>query len=100
MSTTMTIPQGTPNATGAPGASAPAAQMSVAKSAVLFLGVSIAGLVAFRYAFGEKGLPPMRVDATEVAKVYLAYQAFNIPLKLIAFHYHGHSWSQAVLTFT
>lgn len=95
-----TVPQGTPANSAAPGASAPLASMSVAKSAVVFLGVSVAGLVALRLAFGERELPGIRVDALEVTKIYLAYQAFNVPLKLIAFRYHGHAWSQTVLTFT
>lgn len=100
-STTATIPQGRTATTAPAGASAPLSTFGVLKSALVFLGVSIGGLVALRLAFGEGAqLPKMRVDATEVAKVWAAYQTINIPLKIIAFHYHGHSFSQAILTFT
>ena len=87
---------------GAPGAGGPAAGMAVGTSALVFLGVSVAGLVGLRLLLGEGGdrLPGLRIDAAEVAKVYLAYQTFNIPLKLVAYHWHGHKWAQTVLLFT
>lgn len=94
-------PQGTPATSGAPGAGAPLSTLGVAKSAVVFLGASVVGLVGLRVLFGGKAeLPPMRIDALEVAKVWMAYETFNIPLKLVAYHFHGHSFSQSILLFT
>jgi hypothetical protein len=101
MTTTASIPQGTVVASAASGANLPLASMSVAKAAVLFLGASAVTLVAMRMAFGNgKEIPVIRVDALEVVKIYVGYQVINIPVKLLAFHFHGHSLSQAVLTFT
>lgn len=92
---------GTTPYSAAPGSGLPGATMAVGTTALVFLGVSIAGLVGLRLAFGKGvGLPPMRVDASETAKVFLSYQAINIPLTLIAYHYHGHKWSQTYLLFT
>lgn len=84
---------------GAPGSGVIGAGMPVAKSALVFLGVSVAGVVGLRLLFGQKGssLPPMRVDASEVAKVFFAYQTLNIPLRILAYKYHGHSWAQTYL---
>lgn len=98
--TAASVPQGTVTQGGAPGSAAPLSTLGVAKSALVFLGASVAGLVVLRIAFGGRELPAIRVDALEVAKVWAAYQTFNIPLKLVAFHYHGHAFSQAILTFT
>lgn len=100
-STTNVVTRQTTAATGAPGAAAPMASMSVTKAAVVFLVFSIVGLALFRWLLTEgERLAPMRVDATEVIKIYLSYQAINVPMKLLAFHFHGHSFSQAILTFT
>lgn len=100
-STTAGVTTGVAGTAGAPGSGAPGAQMSVTKQALLFLVVAVGGLTAFRLLFHEgERLAPMRVDVTEVIKVYLSYQAINVPMKLVAFHYHGHSFSQAILTFT
>lgn len=86
---------------GPPGSGAPGASMSVTKQALIFLLFSFAGLAAFRILLTEgERLAPMRVDVTEVIKVYLSYQVINVPVKLLAFHFHGHSFSQSILTFT
>jgi uncharacterized membrane-anchored protein YitT (DUF2179 family) len=93
--------QGTTPYTAAPGSGIPGSTMAVGTTALVFLGVSVAGLVGLRMAFGKGvALPPMRVDVSETAKVFLAYQAINIPLTLIAYKYHGHKFAQTYLLFT
>ena len=92
---------GTTPVTSAPGSGLPGSAMAVGTTAVVFLGVSVAGLVGLRLLFGQGvKLPPMRVDASETAKVFLAYQAINIPLTLLSYKYHGHKWAQTYLLFT
>lgn len=96
-----TIPQGRTAVTGPTGSNLPGSSMSVTKSAVVFLVVAVVGLGVFRWLLTEgERLAPMRVDVTEVVKIYLSYQVINVPMKLLAFHFHGHSFSQAILTFT
>lgn len=98
LGTYVSPPGAAPVATAAPGAQGPGAQVGVDKAALLILGTSIVGLVALRVIFGKgPGLPGMRVDATEVIKVWLAYETVNIPLKLLAYHWYGHQVSQAYI---
>lgn len=97
VNTYVSNPSGPVAQSAAPGAAGAGAQMGVDKAALVLLVTAVGGLVGLRLLFGGKGLPPMRVDASEAIKVFLAYQTINIPLKLLAYHFHGHQASQAYI---
>lgn len=84
--------------TTAPGATGPASTIGVDKAAITLVILAVGGLVGMRLVFGKKGsLPPMRVDASEALKIWLAYQTINVPLKVICYKYYGHQAAQAYL---
>ena len=84
--------------TTAPGATGPGSTIGVDKAAITLIILAVGGLVGLRLVFGKKGsLPPMRVDASEAVKIWLAYQTINVPLKVICYKYYGHQAAQAYL---
>jgi hypothetical protein len=90
---------GVTSATAAPGATGPGAGMSVGKSALAVVGVGAAGLLGLGILFrrGGKGLPPIRIDAVNVANVYFSWLLADATLTVLAYKYHGHPVAQAFL---
>lgn len=92
------IPQGTTQATAAPGASGPGGQMSILSAVVVTIGTGIVGLVVARKLFGTKDkLPPVRIDAVSAFAAYWSWLVIDGTLKLVAYKFHGHKLAQAYL---
>lgn len=80
------------------GGSAPLAQVSMTTAVFVPLLTAAGGLAALYYLFRrEGGLPPLRVDAANALNVYFSWMLINVPLKVIAYKYHGHKVAQAYL---
>lgn len=92
------IPQGTTQATAAPGANGPGGQMSILTAVLVTLGTAAVGLVVLRKVFGQGDkLPPARIDAVEAFKIYWSWLIIDGTLKLVAYKFHGHKLAQAYL---
>jgi len=82
------------------GSGGPGANMPMTSAVLIPLGMAAAGLGGLYWLFrreGGAGLPPLRVDAANAVNVYLSWMLLNVPLKLLAYKYHGHKVSQAFL---
>jgi hypothetical protein len=81
------------------GAGAPGANISMTYAVVVPLAVAGAGLAVLWKLFRREGvgLPPLRIDAANVVNIYLSWMVLNVPLKLLAYQYHGHKLAQAYL---
>jgi hypothetical protein len=94
---------GNPPGNAAPGAapnggSAPLAQVSMSTAVFVPLGTAALGLAGLYYLFRRQGgLPPLRVDAANALNVYFSWMLINVPLKVLAYKYHGHKVAQAYL---
>ena len=82
-----------PNGSGAPGANMPMG----AAVLVPLAGGAIGLAVLYNLFRREGGLPPLRIDAANAMNVYFSWLVINVPLKLLAYKYHGHKLSQAFL---
>ena len=81
------------------GAGAPGANISMTYAVVVPLATAGIGLAVLWKLFRREGvsLPPLRVDAANVVNVYLSWMILNVPIKLLAYQYHGHKLAQAYL---
>jgi hypothetical protein len=93
------IPGGTTQATAAPGATGPGAQIGSTAAVITVLGTAAVGLLGLGFLFRRAGakLPPLRVDAANALNVYFSWLLIDGTLKLIAYKYHGHSIAQQFL---
>lgn len=95
---TIPVGGGTTGYQASPGASGPGANMTVAHSTLLTIGLAAGGLVALGVVFrkGQK-LPPLRVDAVNAVNVYLSWLLIHGTVKVLAYRFHGHPLAQTAL---
>ncbi len=94
----MPIPSGVTAAGAAPGATGPLATMSLPKAAIGAMGIAAGGYVVLVVLFRRgRELPPLRIDATAALAAFFGVEVFRITVNTVAYHWHGHSWSQAWL---
>lgn len=88
-----------PAGPGAPGSNLPGANIPTTAAILIPLGLGFAALFAVYKVAGATGekLPPIRVDAANMLSIYASWYVVQIPLKLAAYKFHGHSISQAFL---
>lgn len=104
MSTTVTdhsapIGGGQITSSAAPGAAGPGGQMQVGKAVLWTIGTAAAALLGLGLVFRKGGgpLPPLRIDAINALNIYFSWLLVNGTVKVLAYRYHGHAWSQAYL---
>lgn len=100
MNTYVSAPQGQPaQATAAPGAGAPLANISMTQAVIIPLATAGVGLGVLYYLFRRGGvkMPPLRIDAANALNVYFSWLLIDAPLTLLAYKYHGHKVAQAYL---
>ncbi len=88
-----------PAAPGPPGSGAPLAGVPTVASILIPLGIGFGvlfGVYKLAGAAGEK-LPPVRVDTANALNIYASWYVVQIPLKLLAYKFHGHNVAQAFL---
>jgi hypothetical protein len=82
------------------GAGAPLAQISMTGAVLIPLLIGAGGLGVLYTLFrreGAESLPPLRIDAANALNAYLSWLLIQTPIKLLAYKYHGHKVSQAIL---
>ena len=81
------------------GAGAPLANIDMRGAILIPLSIGVAGLGTLYYLFRREGagLPPLRVDAANAINAYLSWLLIQTPIKLLAYKYHGHRVTQAIL---
>ena len=100
MNTYVSAPQGAaPQATAAPGATAPLANVSMTQAVIIPLATAGVGLGVLYYLFRRGGvkMPPLRVDAANALNVYFSWLLIDVPVTMLAYKYHGHNVAQAYL---